>query len=126
MGFTVIQITKNGLANVEKLTSINQNDLLIASSFPRYSKPTYKGVMLAKKKGAKVLTITDNNLKSISIKSDIVFSLNIENSTFFNSYIVPMELINILIMSVLEKDKKRIYKNLKDHIEALEIFDMNL
>ena len=127
MGFRVIQITQGGLVDVDKIMDITENDLLITCSFPRYSKPTYNAIILAKEKGAKVITITDNTLSCISIKSDIVFLLYIENSTlFFNSHAVTLELCNILIMSILEKDKERIYKTLKENIQAIDIFDVNL
>jgi DNA-binding MurR/RpiR family transcriptional regulator len=126
MGFKVIAISEGGIVNAEKIISITKNDLLITCSFPRYSKPTYNAIILAKTKGAKVLTITDSDFSTISINSDIVFSLRIDNSTFFNSYIVPMELCNILIMSLLEKDKEKIYMNLKENIQSMEVFDTRL
>jgi len=126
MGFKVIAISEGGVVNAEKIISITKNDLLITCSFPRYSKPTYNAIILAKKKGAKVITITDSDFSTISINSDIVFSLRIDNATFFNSYIVPMELCNILIMSLLEKDKEKIYLNLKENIQSMEVFDTRL
>lgn len=126
MGFKVIPISEGGIVNVDKIMSITKNDLLIACSFPRYSKHTYNAIIFAKKKGAKILTITDSNFSTISINSDIVFSLKIDNSTFFNSYIVPMELCNILTMSILEKEKEKIYNNLKENTQSVAVFDMLL
>lgn len=126
MGFKVIPISEGGVANVDKIMSITKNDLLIVCSFPRYSKPTFNAINFAKKRGAKILTITDSNFSTISINSDIVFSLKIDNSTFFNSYIVPMELCNILIMSILEKKKEKIYNNLKETTQGMVLFDMLL
>lgn len=126
MGFKVIAISEGGIVNVEKIISIIKDDLLIICSFPRYSKPTYNATIFARKKGAKILTITDSDLSTISRNSDIVFSIKVDNSTFFNSYVVPMELCNILTMSILERKKEKIYKNLKENIQNLEVFDMKL
>lgn len=126
MGFKVMAVSEGGVVNVEKIMSIAAKDLLIACSFPRYSKPTYHAINFAKKRGAKVITITDSNFSTVSIHSDIVFSLPIENATFFNSYIVPMELCNMLIISILENDKERIYTSLEENIQSLEIFDLRL
>jgi hypothetical protein len=56
------------------------------------------------------------------MNSDIVFSLKIDNSTFFNSYVVPMELCNILTMSILERNKEKIYITLKENIQNMEMF----
>ena len=126
MGFKVIAISEGGIVNVEKIISITKDDLLILCSFPRYSKPTYNATIFARKKGAKILTITDSDLSMISRNSDIVLSVKVDNSTFFNSYVVPMELCNILTMSILERDKEKVYKNLKENIQDLEVFDMKL
>ena len=126
MGFKVIAISEGGTLNVEKIMSINENDLLIVSSFPRYSKPTYNATILAKEKGAKIITITDSYFSTISMNSDIVFSIKIDNSTFFNSYIAPLELCNILTMNVLEREKEKIYKNLKDNIQSMAVFDTRM
>lgn len=126
MGFKVIPISEGGVINVDKIMSITKNDVLIACSFPRYSKPTYNAILFAKNNGAKIITITDSNFSTISINSDIAFPLKIDNPTFFNSYIVPLELCNFLIMSILEKDKENIYTNLKKNAQSVELFDMIL
>lgn len=126
MGFKVIAISEGGLVDVEKIMSITEKDLLIVCSFPRYSKPIYNATIFAKKRGAKILTITDSYLSTISMNSDIVFSIKVDNSTFFNSLIVPMELCNILTMSILEREKEKIYKRLKENLQSMEVFDMKM
>ena len=126
MGYKIIQITQGGAVTHEKIMDITENDLLITCSLPRYSKPTYQATVYAKNRNAKVLTITDQNVSAISAKSDIVFNLQISNSAYFNSHVVPMELCNILIMSLLVKNKDQIYKNLKENIQGMSIFDINL
>jgi len=124
MGFRVDPIRGGGLTLIENLAAITKKDLLIVCTFRRYSKDTYNSIVLAKKRGAKVLTITDSNLTDISINSDIVFSVAAENSSFFNSYVVPMMLCNILLMSVLEKDRDKIYGIIKDYTKSMEAFDL--
>jgi DNA-binding MurR/RpiR family transcriptional regulator len=126
MGYKIIQITQSGAVTHEKIINITDNDLLITCSLPRYSKPTYQATVYAKSKNAKVMTITDHNISAISAKSDIVFALEIENSSYFNSHVVPMELCNILIMSLLVKNKDEIYKKLKENVQGMDIFDINL
>lgn len=126
MGYKIIQITQGGAVTHEKIMDITEKDLLITCSLPRYSKPTYQATVYAKIRNAKVLTITDQNISAISAKSDIVFALGISNSTYFNSHVVPMELCNILIMSLLVKNKDEIYKTLKDNVQGMDIFDINL
>ena len=126
MGFKVVSITEGGLENIEKLGAVHEGDLLIAGSFPRYSKTTLNAVRFAVEKGASVISITDRELSPIGMKSDISFVVETDNTGFFNSHIVTLELCNILLVKLLEKNKEFVYRNLKKTIEGFEMFDMYL
>lgn len=116
MGFQVIPISEGGAYNFEKMISMGESDVLIAATFPRYSKATYDAIVYAKKKQAMVLTIMDSNFSAISSYSDIVIPLKIDNVTFFNSLVVPMALGNWIIMMLLAKDRERIQENIRENI----------
>jgi DNA-binding MurR/RpiR family transcriptional regulator len=81
-------------------------------------------ILFAKKKGVYVITISDSELSDVASESDIVLATQTQIPSFFNSYIVPMELCNIILISILEKNKERIYKNLKNSIEDSEEFNL--
>ena len=72
-------------------------------------------IEIAKEKKAKIITITSNVFSEISFLSDIVFKISVENNGFFNSYIVPMELCNIILTALFEKNKTSIYAELKEN-----------
>lgn len=126
MGFNVRAITEGGSVNLEKLMPMTENDLMIASTFPRYSKDTYHAIAFAKTKGAKVVMITDEDFSMIGMKSDIVLSTRIENLTYFNSLVVPMELCNLLVMAVLDHDRDRIHLRIKENTENNNLLDTTL
>lgn len=126
MGFNVMSISEGGNLNVERISNISKDDMLIVSSFPRYSKSTYQSICFAKKKNAKVMALTDNNFSKVALASDIVHVIRIENSTFFNSHISTLEFCNVLLMSIFERNKDKIYKNLKEHTRNMEIYDLNV
>lgn len=126
MGFQTINVSEAITISPEKIVNIKKEDLLICCGFPRYSKGTYNAIIFAKNKGATVLTITDSDLSALAVYSDIVLSVRLDNITFFNSYIVPMELCNILLMKVLERNGKEIYGRLRENIDCLKVFDMIL
>jgi DNA-binding MurR/RpiR family transcriptional regulator len=126
MGFSVVNINDGGLVLFETLSATTKDDVLFTCSFPRYLKDTYHATQIAKNKGAKVITITDNELSDIGINSDLVLSTSIETPSFFNSYVVPMELCNILLMSILEKDKDKIYKKIKENSKNIKSVDLFL
>lgn len=115
MGFRVIPVSEGGNYNLEKMIGMDATDLLIATTFPRYSKATYDAIVYAKKKQATVLTIMDSNFSAISSYSDIVIPLETGNVTFFNSLVVPMALGNWIIMMLFAKDKERIQENVREN-----------
>lgn len=115
MGFHVFPISEGGDCNLEKLISIKETDLLIAATFPRYSKATYDAIVYAKKKQATVVTIMDSNFSAISSYSDIVIPLKTDNITFFNSLVVPMAMGNWIVMMLLNKDRERIQENVREN-----------
>ncbi|SDZ15588.1 MurR/RpiR family transcriptional regulator [Tindallia californiensis] len=124
MGFRVNVIHHGGLMLFDHLTSISEKDLLIVATFPRYSKDSMNAVLYAKKKGATVVVITDSELSEVANKGDIVLTTKTNNTSFFNSYIVPMELCNLLLISILERNKDKIYSSLKENINSMEDFDL--
>lgn len=126
MGFRVVAVSEGGAENSEKLFSITEDDVLITCSFPRYSKGSYNAILFAKEKHASRITITDSDSSILSIHSDLVVPIQIDNITFFNSYVVPMEFCNILIMNILERDGERIQKKVKENMRCLEKFNNKL
>jgi DNA-binding MurR/RpiR family transcriptional regulator len=124
MGFKINLISEGGIGLFEKLTPMTSKDILIVATFPRYSRDTMNAILFAKKKGVYVITISDSELSDVASESDIVLATQTQIPSFFNSYIVPMELCNIILISILEKNKERIYKNLKKSIEDSEEFNL--
>lgn len=120
MGFSTIAISESNALNFEKLVNISPDDLLIAISFPRYSLNTCKAIQFAKKQGAKIIGITDSADSPIGLNSDITLTVNSPTKTFFNSYVIPMALCNILLMRIFLYNRKEIAKNIKMHIGKLD------
>lgn len=126
MGFRVISLTESMTVSPEKIVGLEAQDLLIACGFPRYSKGTYQATLFAKKKGAKILTITDSDLSAIAVNSDVNLSARMDNITFFHSYVVPIEICNVILMKVLEKKGKHVYDIVRQNTDDLQVFDMML
>lgn len=126
MGFRAISVCEGGAENNEKLISITENDILITCSFPRYSRGAFNAILFAKEKGALRITITDSVSSILSINSDIVVPIQIDNITFFNSYIVPIEFCNILIMNILERNGEKIQGKIRENMKSLEKFNNKL
>ena len=115
LGFNAECVNEGGLGMYESFSHIKKGDVVIIFAFPRFLNDEVKAVKLAKEKKAKIITITSNVFSEISFLSNIVFKISVENNGFFNSYIVPMELCNIILTALFEKNKTSIYAELKEN-----------
>ncbi|CAL7897264.1 MurR/RpiR family transcriptional regulator [Fusobacterium necrophorum] len=106
-------INEGGLGLYEAFSHITKKDIVMLFSFPRFLNDEVKSITLAKEQGAKIITVTSNPFSEISFLSDMVLETFVENDGFFNSYMVPMELCNIMLTAIFEKNKESIFTELK-------------
>ena len=114
IGVNVELLQESGIGLLESLVHLKEDDTILFFTFPRYLTDEVQASKLIKKRGAKLILITSELFSDISVNSDIVFKVPVDNDSFFNSYIVPMELCNIILTSIYEKNKDRIYKELEE------------
>lgn len=122
MGFDVLSVSENTMFDYEKMLLIRKSDLLIACSTPRYARSTLSAAHYAKKKKARVIAITDSEFAPISVSSNILLRINVDNITFFHSWLVGMELCNFLLMSVLERQGEQMQATLKENCRNIDYF----
>ena len=84
-----------------------RRDVLIAISFPRYTRDTVEVVQYARRKGLRCIAITDSLLSPVAQVSDIVLTARCEMDSYVESFTAPLSLINALVtaVSVAERDK---------------------
>ena len=99
-----------------QLMHAGEGDLVVAISFPRYSSRTVEGVSFAKKNGAKVLSITDNELSPLAALSDACLYVSMDMNLFVDSLVVPLSVINTLVLLVGMRKKD----GLRQNFEMLE------
>ena len=88
----------------EKLLHINENDVIIGISFPRYSKTAVEGMNFAKDRNASVIAITDSMISPLVEPADHVLLASSDMASIVDSLVAPLSLINALIVAtVLEK-----------------------
>ena len=92
----------------EQMIRINEDDLLIIISFPRYSKQSVDVASFAKDRNAKILAITDTEESPFYNVADVALLGRSNIVSFMDSLITPMALINSLIISVSLKEKNEI------------------
>lgn len=100
----------------EQIVRIGEDDVVIAFSFPRYSKKSFQLVKYAKEKGAKVISITDSLFAPIASVSDNTLIVKSNMASFVDSLVPAMSVANALAVSVGMKEKE----DIKEHFDDLE------
>lgn len=114
-GVDIEFLQESGIGLLESLVHLKKEESVLLFAFPRYLIDEIKISKLVKEKEAKLILITSELFSEISINSDVVFKVPVDNDNFFNSYIVPMELCNIILAGIYEKNKDKIYKDLEEY-----------
>ena len=110
----------------EEIFRISGNDVLIAISYPRYSKRTKTAVEFAKKRGAKVIAITDSDLAPITAFSDIKLFARSDMASFVDSLVAPLSIINALIVAVSREKRvslEHTFNELEEIWEEYDVYD---
>lgn len=100
----------------EQIVRIGEDDVVIAFSFPRYSKKSFQLVKYAKEKGAKVISITDSLFAPIASVSDNTLIVKSNMASFVDSLVPAMSVANALAVAVGMKEKE----DIKEHFDDLE------
>ena len=100
----------------EQVVKINEDDVLIAISFPRYSKKSYQIVSYAKEKGAHIVSLTDSPFAPFASFTDNLLLVKSNMVSFVDSLVPALSIANALIVSVGMKEKE----DIKQHFDDLE------
>lgn len=94
----------------EQLLRIDERDVIIRISFPRYSSRTVKAMKYAKDCGAKVVAITDSLRSPLTPFADHTLVAQSAMTSFVDSLVAPLSLINALIAAVGRKRSKEVFE----------------
>lgn len=82
------------------LPAIDKDTLFVAVSFPDYYFMTEQMARYAKKKGARVFSITDSPEAEVVKHADVFLTVRSTTRMFLNTASAPMALINLLVSAV--------------------------
>lgn len=99
---------------VDSVVNMDDNDLVIAISFPRYARRIIDFARTAKMNGVKIISITDSYSSPLASYSDLVLPCNSNSIAFHNSAVSSMfvadYIISALAINYPEQTKKRLDK----------------
>ena len=84
----------------EQILRVDEGDVVIGITFPRYSRRTVKALEYAKSRGASVIAITDSDKSPIVAYSNYCLYAKSDTASFVDSLVAPMSIINALIVAV--------------------------
>jgi DNA-binding MurR/RpiR family transcriptional regulator len=108
----------------KQINEFSEEDVIIGISFEKYARSTVEIFTHLKRQGATTIAITDNMLSPLVPYSDVTLTATSKSSTYIESFVAPLSLINVLI-SYIEKEKKDLFNsNVQLLEEACKKFDL--
>ncbi len=89
----------------EQIMHIGPEDVYVGISYPRYSSSSLKAMEFAKRQGATVIALTDNDHSPFADLADIKLYAKSDMVSFVDSLVAPMSLINALIVAVAARQR---------------------
>ncbi len=94
----------------QQIIRMNDEDVFIAISFPRYSQSTIKATAYAKSCNANVVAITDSTASPLAPYADELLIARSDMASFADSLVAPLSLLNAMIVALGAKNKNNIEK----------------
>lgn len=97
----------------EQMIRIDEQDVLIGISFPRYSMRTLKAMEFANDRNAKVIAITDSPHSPMNLYSSCNLFARSDMVSIVDSLVAPLSLINALVVALCLKCPEEVKENLE-------------
>ena len=116
---TVHVVTTSGIsATLEQVINVNEQDAVIAFSFPRYSTSTAQCAEFSRSRGAAVIGVTDSSDSPLGRNSEYVLLARSNMISLVDSLTAPMSIVNALIVAIASQKGQE----LENRFSQLEAF----
>ncbi len=83
----VYSTADSAISVIDHMCDITAEDCVVLFSFPRYSELDRQALQMAEDAGASILVITDKPSAPLAQFADVLLTVDVDSSTFFNSYV---------------------------------------
>ncbi len=118
--------TTSGSEMFEQILNIREGDVMIAISFPRYSKKIINAVDYAKHRGANIIAITDSAASPIAPQANQILLARSDMASFVDSLVAPLSIINAIVVAVSRKKQDELtarLRRLEEIWDEYEVYD---
>jgi DNA-binding MurR/RpiR family transcriptional regulator len=98
----------------EQTAAIASGDLVVAIGFAPYAPPTIEILVVARRRGARTLAITDTATSPLAAQADVTLVGRTHQRSVVDSYTAPLSLINALVTLVASRDRPRAVQRLRE------------
>ena len=110
----VMTVATNSSSEIfEQLIRINEKDVIIGISFPRYSMRALKALEFASNRKAKVITLTDSIHSPMNLYSSCNLIARSDMASIVDSLVAPLSVINALVVALCMKKQKEVVSTLE-------------
>ena len=112
----------------EQMLGLGKGDVMIAISFPRYSKRSIHAVDYAKRSGADVIAVTDSMGSPIAASADQLLVAKSDMASFVDSLVAPLSILNAMIVAVSRKKQEELtvrLRQLEQIWDEYDVYDKN-
>ena len=120
--------TTAGSELFQQMMAIGEGDVMVAISFPRYSKRVIKAVEFARNAGADVVALTDSPESPIAPAAAQLLIAQSDMASYVDSLVAPLSIINAIIVAVSRAREDAVKSRLTalEHIwDEYDVYDKN-
>jgi len=104
-----VKVVEYGVSDIfEQMLNVDDQDIVIGIGFPRYTMRTIEALDFAKSKDANIVVITDSLLSPLAEKANYTLIAQSNMTSFVDSLVAPLSVINALIIAVGLREKEKI------------------
>lgn len=110
----------------EQIMRIDEQDVMIALSFPRYSKRTVQAVQYAKSRGSNIVAITDSESSPINQYATHRLIARSDMASFVDSLVAPLSVVNAFIVAIGMRKKEEVagtFEHLEHIWDEYEVYE---
>lgn len=100
----------------EQILGIDEEDVLIAISFPRYSTKVVNSLKYAQTRHATVIALTDSSISPLAEHADYLLTAQSDMASFVDSLVAPLSIINAILVSITQHRREKV----KERFDRLE------
>ena len=116
--------TSSGNEVLEQIINVGEGDVMVAISFPRYSKRVIKAVEYARSRNADVVALTDSENSPIAPFADQLLIAQSDMASFVDSLVAPLSIVNAMVVAVARKRQEEVSERLRILEEVWDRYDV--